>query len=73
MITLHRLLAEPFDAREQPDSIAKIFRDYRSWLTTRPWFQFETASSDQIGQDSTQHPDHSGAHHLSFSAAWRLN
>ncbi|MDH6129307.1 hypothetical protein [Kitasatospora sp. GP82] len=48
MITLHRLLAEFFDAREQPDSLARIFRDYQSWLTTRPWYQFETASPDQI-------------------------
>jgi hypothetical protein len=36
VITLHRLLAEFFDAREQPDSLAMIFRDYQSWLTTRP-------------------------------------
>ncbi|MFL9655104.1 TniQ family protein [Streptomyces sp. PB17] len=46
VITLHRLLAEFFDAREHPDSLAKIFRDYQSWPTTRPWS--ETASLDQI-------------------------
>ncbi|MFE2050966.1 hypothetical protein ACFXAS_20975 [Streptomyces sp. NPDC059459] len=48
VITLHRLLAEFFDAREQSDSLARVFRDHRSWLTTRPWYQLETASPDQI-------------------------
>lgn len=36
VITLQRLLAEFFDAREQSDGLARNFRDYQSWLTTRP-------------------------------------
>lgn len=46
--TLHRLLGEFFDAREQSDGLARIFRDYQSWLTTQAWYQFETAEPDQI-------------------------
>ncbi|WP_165683514.1 hypothetical protein [Streptomyces sp. KO7888] len=48
MITLHRLLAEFFDAREQSDSLAQIFRDYQSWLTAQTWYQLEAMSPDQI-------------------------
>ncbi|MCX5497935.1 TniQ family protein [Streptomyces sp. NBC_00053] len=48
VITLHRLLGEFFDAREQPNGLAKIFRDYQEWLTTQAWHQFGTAEPDQI-------------------------
>ncbi|WP_345961305.1 hypothetical protein ABDE16_00060 [Streptomyces sp. BRB040] len=48
VITLHRLLAEFFDAREQSDSLAQIFRDYQSWLTAQTWYQLEAMSPDQI-------------------------
>jgi hypothetical protein len=41
VITLHRLLAEFFDAREHPDSLARIFRDYQSWLTAQTWYRLE--------------------------------
>ncbi|MFE9123633.1 hypothetical protein [Streptomyces sp. NPDC007172] len=48
MITLHRLLAEFFDAREQSDSLARIFTDYQSWLTAQAWYQVEATSPDHI-------------------------
>ncbi|MFE0133328.1 hypothetical protein ACFWY6_17420 [Streptomyces sp. NPDC059037] len=48
MITLHRLLGEFFDAREQPNGLAEIFKDYQEWLTTQAWHQFGTAEPDQI-------------------------
>lgn len=44
----HRLLGEFFDAREQPYGLVGNFRDYKSWLTTQAWYQFETAEPDQI-------------------------
>ncbi|MBD0673585.1 hypothetical protein BU198_23435 [Streptomyces sp. CBMA156] len=49
-------LAAFFDAREQPDSLARIFGDYQSWLTAQPWFRFETAPPDQINRDNTRRP-----------------
>ena len=47
LTTLHRLLGEYFNTREQPDGLGRIFRDYQSWLTTQAWYQFETAEPDQ--------------------------
>jgi hypothetical protein len=46
--TLHQLLREFFDAREQPDGLGKIFKSHQSWLTTQAWYQFETAEPDHI-------------------------
>lgn len=46
--TLFQLLGEFLDQREQPDSLARIFRDYQSWLNTQSWYHFETAGTDQI-------------------------
>jgi hypothetical protein len=46
--TLHQLLSQFFDAREQPDGLGKIFKSYQSWLTTQAWYQFETAEPDHI-------------------------
>ncbi|MEN8649134.1 hypothetical protein ABCR94_00405 [Streptomyces sp. 21So2-11] len=48
MITLHQLLGEFFDTREQPDGLANIFRNYQEWLTTQTWYQFDTAEPDQV-------------------------
>ncbi|TKA10942.1 TniQ family protein [Actinacidiphila oryziradicis] len=48
VITLYRLLSEFFHARERPDGLARIFRDYQAWLTTQAWYQFETTEPNQI-------------------------
>src|SRR5947209_5961821 len=39
--------SEFLDQREQPDGLAKIFRDYQSWLKTQSWYHSETAGTDQ--------------------------
>ncbi|MET9463984.1 hypothetical protein ABZY44_04000 [Streptomyces sp. NPDC006544] len=30
------------------DSLARIFRDYQSWLIAQTWYQLEARSPDQI-------------------------
>lgn len=47
-LTLTRRSDGSFFAREQPDRLAGLFRDYQSWLTTQVWYQFETAEPDQV-------------------------
>ncbi|MCA1221896.1 TniQ family protein [Streptomyces sp. 8L] len=46
--TLHQLLSEYFNTREQPGGLSQIFRDYQTWLTTQARSQSETAEPDQI-------------------------
>ncbi|MET9093480.1 hypothetical protein ABZX72_15460 [Streptomyces cyaneofuscatus] len=36
--TLYQLIGEFFTAREQPDGLAQIFRNYQSWATTQDWY-----------------------------------
>jgi hypothetical protein len=42
VITLHRLLGDFFTAREQPDGLGGIFRDYQSWKITQDWYQLSS-------------------------------
>jgi hypothetical protein len=44
--TLFQLLAEFMDQREQPNGLAKIFKDHQTWLNTQAWYHFETPSPD---------------------------
>jgi hypothetical protein len=47
VITLYRLLGDFFTIREQPDGLARIFRDYQSWKITQDWYQLEVAEPVQ--------------------------
>jgi hypothetical protein len=44
--TLYRLIGEFFTAREQPDGLARIFRNYQSWTITQDWYHL-TEAADQ--------------------------
>jgi hypothetical protein len=50
VVTLHRLVGEFFTTREQPDGLARIFRDYQSWAITQDWYHLEetTAETDRL-------------------------
>ena len=52
--TLHRLIGEFFTTREQPDGLARIFRDYQSWAVTQDWYHLEEAKdgSDRLTSNS---------------------
>ncbi|MFB6558832.1 hypothetical protein ACFCYH_08000 [Streptomyces sp. NPDC056400] len=43
MITLYQLLGESFVVREQPNGLAEIFLDHRSWMVTQDRYQFDAA------------------------------
>ncbi|MFJ9822649.1 hypothetical protein ACIRU3_47250 [Streptomyces sp. NPDC101151] len=45
--TLYQLIGEFFTAREQPDGLARIFRDYQSWAITQDWYHLAEAA-DQV-------------------------
>ncbi|CAL9429356.1 hypothetical protein ACPZ13_05355 [Streptomyces sp. IPPR8] len=44
MTTLYQLIGEFFTAREQPDGLAQIFRNYQSWAITQDWYHLAEAA-----------------------------
>jgi len=46
--TLFQLLNQFLDRREQPDGLAKIFKDHHSWLNTQAWHHFEPPTADHV-------------------------
>jgi len=46
--TLFQLLNQFLDQREQPDGLAKIFKEYHAWLNTQAWHHFEPPTADHV-------------------------
>ncbi|GAU70631.1 hypothetical protein SSP35_21_00250 [Streptomyces sp. NBRC 110611] len=42
--TFYRLLGEFFTAREQPNGLARTFRNYQSWAITQDWYHLAEAA-----------------------------
>ncbi|WP_406510588.1 TniQ family protein [Streptomyces sp. NBC_00212] len=49
--TLHRLIGEFFTTREQPDGLARIFRDYQSWATAQDWYHLKDPAKSPASRE----------------------
>lgn len=48
--TLHQLIGEFLTTREQPDGLARIFRNYQSWAIDQDWYHLTEATEGGEGE-----------------------